>query len=163
MRNKQEPRAPRPLPSVLLALLLVIPALSGCPSGGDTLEGSMSESFDLAFDRTQLRRINGVTIQLQYLRDIEGSTIPDVVCKIVFDTPAGGIPEGEAIDIITNNGIIERVAVGGEDFPAPELANITFDSGGNEPGAAAGSFASTFDNGKTLNGTFEADLEELEF
>jgi hypothetical protein len=153
------------VPSVLSAatVVAVVLALGGCPEGGNTLEGSISESFDLTFDRTQLRRVNGVTLQLDYLRDIEGSDIPDVICKIVVDTPEGGFPAGEPVSIIENNGIIERRAVGGEDFPALELANITFDVGGNDPGEAVGSFASTFDNGKTLNGTFETELEDVEF
>ena len=75
------------------------------------MEGSISESFDLAFDRTQLRRINGVTLQLDYIRDIEGSETSDIICKVVVDTPEGGFPEGEAVSIIDNNGIIERRAV----------------------------------------------------
>ena len=146
-----------------LAAMAIAFSLGGCPEGGNTLEGSISESFDLTFDRTQLRRVNGVTLQLDYLRDIEDSEIPDVICKIVLDTPEGGFPAGEAVSIIENNGIIERRAVGGEDFPALELANITFDVGGNEPGEAAGSFASTFENGKTLNGTFDTELEDVDF
>lgn len=148
---------------VALPVALFAALAAGCPEAPNSLDGSISESFSLEFDRTEMRRFGGVTLQLDYLRDIEGASIPDVVCKIVFDTPEGGVVAGEAIDIVANDGIIERIAVGGEDYPELELANITFDVGGNEPGPAAGSFVSTFENGKTLNGNFDTELEDVDF
>lgn len=151
-----------PSARLFLALVAAVGAGAGCEQP-NSLEGTISESFDLSFDTVELRRFNGVTLQLDYLRDVEGADIDDVVCKVVFDTPEGGIPAGEAIDITQHNGIVERIATGGDDFPGLDTANITFETGGNEPGPASGRFVVTFDTGKTLNGNFDTDMEDVTF
>jgi hypothetical protein len=146
----------------LLYALVGVVSLAGCPSEPNSLEGSIDETMSLEFDRTEMRRFDGITIQLDYLKDLEGGDI-DIVAKVVFDTPADGIVADEEIDILANNGIIERRASDNLDFPPLEQGAITFSSGGNEPGAAVGRFTATFDNGKTLGGNFDTELTDVEF
>jgi hypothetical protein len=146
----------------ILLALVGMAALLGCPAAPNSLEGSIDETMSLEFDRTEMRRLLDVTIQLDYLKDLESGDF-DIVAKVVFDTPSGGIVVDEAIDIIANNGIIERRASDNLDFPALEQATITFSAGGNEPGNAAGRFAATFDNGKTLGGTFDTEMTDVDF
>jgi len=145
-----------------LLALLVSALATGCPEEPNSLEGSIDETMSLDFDRTEMRRYDGVTIQLDYIKELESGDL-DIIAKIVFDTPEGGIVVDEGIDILANNGIIERVASDGLDFPPLEQATITFSSGGTEAGAATGRFTATFDNGKTLGGNFDTELEDVEF
>lgn len=151
--------------AVLSTLLfaLTLPLGAATCEGGNTLDGSISEVVDLTFDEVQMRRFSSGAIQLDYLRAIEDTGTFDVVCKVVFDTPEGGIVVDEPIDIVANGGIIERVVAANETFPALDTANITFFTGGQDPGPVTGEFVSTFENGRTLNGTFETELEDVDF
>ncbi len=145
--------------SGLVAALLVC---SACPEQPNSLEGSIDESFDLSFDRTELKLVAGY-LRLEYLQDIEGSDQPAVICRVIVPPPEGGVVAGEAIDIVPPDGVIERRAGGGEDFPDIDTASITFEEGGNEAGPASGRFISTFTTGKTLNGNFDTELEVVAF
>lgn len=138
-------------------------ALSGCGNPPNHLEGSVESSVSLDFDETRMIRYQSLDIQLEYIKELEGSTTPDIVTKIVFATPDGGVPEGEPIDILANDGIVERVVAAGDNFPPLDQGRITFETGGNEPGPAVGDFALTFENGRTLNGNFDTELEDVDF
>jgi hypothetical protein len=150
-------RLTRLLPS--LALVLVAAA---CGDPPNHLEGSISSNVSLEFDHTRLIRYQDLSLQLEYLKTLEGGGGDDVVVKIVFDTPEGGVVAGEAIDLKAHDGVVERIVAEGDAFPPFDTGNITFDEGGNAPGPAKGSFAVTFDNGRTLNGLFEVELEDVE-
>lgn len=154
------PRLPRVLPRLTFGLALALVA-SACGDPPNHLEGSVSSNVSLEFDHTRLVRYPTLSIQLEYLKTLESGT-DDVVAKIVFDTPEGGIPAGEPIDLAKHNGVVERVVAAGDTFPPFDTGNITFDEGGNDPGLAKGSFAVTFENGRTLNGLFEVELEDVD-
>jgi hypothetical protein len=149
---------------LLAAPVLVMSLLcAGCEEEPNLLEGSVSQNFDLDFDDVRFVRINGDTYQLEYLLTLESGG-QNVICKIVFDEPEGGIPLETDVDIVANNGIIERIA-GDGDFPLPDSAIIRFfefNEPGDEPGFADGEFAITFEDGKTLNGNFEVALEDVD-
>lgn len=155
------PRKPSPL-SAFVALIFAL-AITGCGPEPNSLDGSIGEVVDLTFDQVQMRKFTSGTIQLDYLRAIEDTESFDIVCKVVFDVPEGGIPAGEAIDIPANNGRIERVVVAGDEFPEIDNATITFESGGDDVGPATGEFGATFEGGRTLEGTFDTDLEAVDF
>ena len=151
---------------LLTATLVVTPMLLGmqaCGPGPNSLDGSIGEVVDLTFDQVQMRQFTSGTIQLDYLRSIEDTEDFDIVCKVVFDIPEGGINVDTPIDIPANNGRIERVVVAQYAFPEIYTANITFTSGGDAPGPVVGEFGATFEGGRTLEGTFDTDLEEIDF
>ncbi len=145
------------------ASLAFVVVTAACGDPPNHLEGSISSNVSLAFDHTRLVRYQPtLALQLEYLQTLEGGGGDDVVAKIVLDTPEGGIVSGEPIDLAAHGGVVERVVAAGDTFPAYDTAHITFDEGGNEPGPAKGSFAVTFDNGRTLNGLFDVELEDVE-
>lgn len=152
-----------PLPLCLSSLVLFA-ALAFAPGCGDppnSLRGSIGSSHDLTFDSTRLIRYETLEVQLEYLKELEGGG-HDVVVKVVFTTPAGGIPPGEEIDLVENDGIDARVFVAGDAFPL-DRGTILFEEGGNEPGPARGRFDVIFENGRTLLGTFDTVLEDVRF
>jgi hypothetical protein len=138
-------------------------ALTACGTPPNYLEGSIDSNVSLDFDSTRMIRYTSLAIQLEYIKALEGSETPDIVAKIVFDTPEGGIPQGEPIDLKGANAVVERIVAAGDNFPALDTGRITFDEGGNDPGPAVGSFACTFDNGRTLNGDFDVEMEDVDF
>jgi len=150
----------------LAAALVSVAALFGLGCAEpNTLSGSISQSHDLTFEEVQLRLLSGQAVyELQYLLPLEGGG-NDVIAKIVFNQPEGGIKLGDELDLKTLNVKVERITAGNDPFPAGlEKAVATFTEGGSDDGEATkGEFSSTFDNGKTLNGTFEGDLEVIDF
>jgi hypothetical protein len=145
-----------------LAALSLLSGLLGCDDPPNHLEGSISSNVSLEFDDTRLIRFPSLALRLEYLKTLE-SGAEDIVARLVFDTPEGGIQAGERIDIAEHNGVVERVVAAGDGFPAFDTAHIIFDEGGNDPGPARGSFAVTFENGRTLNGKFDVELEDVDF
>lgn len=138
--------------------------VAGCPAS-NTLTGSISQSHDLSFDTVALKLLTGqLAYELKYLLPLEGGG-EDVVAKIVFNQPAGGVVVDQEIDLVAVAGRVERVTAANDPFPAGlTTAQATFSVGGNEGGeSTAGKFAATFDNGKTLNGSFETVLEIVDF
>lgn len=142
-----------------LVLLLAV----GCGRPPNSLDGSIGASVDLAFDRVELRHFpSQERVQLDYLKDLEGGNIPDVVAKVVVGVPAGGFVIGEAHALDPASDVVERVVAKGDAYPDLERGQITFDEGGAAAGPAKGSFATTFVNGKTLNGTFDVEVEDVD-
>lgn len=144
----------------LFALAIFVVTFAGCGDPPNHLEGSISSNVSLDFDETRLIRYPDLAVQLEYLKVIE--TGSDVVAKIVFDTPAGGVKNGEPIDLLAHDGVVERIVAAGDTFPPMDTGTLTFDEGGSAPGPASGSFAVTFDNGRTLNGQFDVELEDVD-
>lgn len=137
---------------------------AGCAEP-NTLTGSISSSHDLTFDQVQLTLLSGQgAYELKYLLALEGGG-DDVVAKVVFDEPADGVSADAELDLLELNGKVERITAANDPFPAGlEKANATFTIASNKNGEQnVGSFASTFDNGKTLNGTFDVELEVVDF
>lgn len=145
-----------------LVLALFTFAVVACGDPPNHLEGSISSNVSLDFDRTRLIRYASLSMQLEYLKALEGGGGDDVVAKLVFDTPEGGVKNGEPIDLVAEDGVVERIVAEGDAFPPMDTGQLTFDLGGNEPGPAQGSFAVTFDNGRTLNGNFDVELEDVD-
>jgi hypothetical protein len=149
-----------------LALAFPLAALvaSGCAEP-NTLTGSIDQSHDLSFETVQLQLLTGQgAYELKYLKALEGGG-DDTVAKVVFDQPEGGVVVDEELDLVALNGRVERITAANDPFPAVlQKANATFAAGGNDADeATSGSFAATFDNGKTLNGTFETTLKVIDF
>jgi hypothetical protein len=142
---------------------------AGCPEAPNFLDGSIKDSRDLTFDSVQLRSLSDQGAwDLQYLKKLEGGGNDDIVAKIAFTEPAGGIKLDEEIDLLDEeiDGVVQRnTAAGNSDtFPAGlEKGVITFTAGVKVGDTAKGEFAATFDNGKTLFGAFETEVTEANF
>jgi hypothetical protein len=142
-----------------LVLLLAV----GCGRPPNSLDGSVGATVDLTFDSVELRFFaEQERVQLDYLKELPGGAIPDVVAKVVVGVPAGGFPAGEPHAMDPASDVVERVVAKGDQYADLERGEITFDEGGAAAGPAKGSFAATFVNGKTLNGTFDVEVEVVE-
>lgn len=130
----------------------------------NSLSGSIDSSHDLTFDAVGLRLFTDQqAYELKYTKLLDSGDT-DVVAKVVFDVPSESVALGTAIDLLNTNGKVERITAANDPFPELESGSITFTAGGADEGAATtGEFASTFTNGRTLNGTFDAELEFASF
>ena len=101
--------------------------------------------------------------ELKYLRALEAGG-DDIVARVVVDQPAGGVTPDEPIDLVAGNGRVDRVTAANDPFPDVQAGSLTILAGGVDDGDdTRGEFASTFENGKTLNGTFVAPLAFASF
>jgi hypothetical protein len=153
-----------PLKVSVLAVALAATG-TGCAEP-NSLTGSIDQSHDLTFDQTVLTFLTGqAAYELKYLLALEGGSGDDVVAKIVFDAPAGGISAGDELDLLSLNGKVERITAANDPFPASlDKGVLTFTAAGSAEGDQnTGEFATTFDNGKTLNGTFDVELTVVDF
>lgn len=154
----------RPCTDVVIALALVSAALSGGCAEQTTLTGSIGSSHDLAFDDVTLRLFTDQgAYELKYLHALDGGG-DDVVAKVVFDAPEGGVVLGDDIDLVGQNGVVERITAKNDPFPTMQTGTLTFTAGGVDDGDdTRGHFNTTFDNGRTLNGTFATTLQHASF
>ncbi len=146
--------------------MLTIVFLLGACAEPNTLTGSISQSHDLSFDAVELRLLSEQQVyELKYLKALEGGGEDDKVAKVVFDQPEGGVVVGAELDLLSLSGSVQRTTAANDPFPTGLTTAIAvFAAGGNEAGeTTTGKFATTFDNGKTLNGTFETELLTVDF
>jgi hypothetical protein len=149
---------------IIVALAVVGSALGAGCAEPNTLTGSITDSHDLSFDTVQLRLFTDQqAYELRYEKALESGD-QDIVAKVVFDVPEGGVVLDEQFDVLAEDGRVERITAKNDPFPSVEDADFIFTAGGVEDGAATtGSWGATFDNGKTISGTFEAALEHASF
>lgn len=145
-----------------LAGVVVGLALAGCGAGpsflGNTLEGTVGSSADLSFDSVEARRFADGEVEVRYVRSANGNS--EVVAKVVVQVPSEGITYGQDIDLKAHNGAVARAVASSPDFPALDNGSIRFDTGAVKADEATrGRFNATFTTGKTLKGTFDAQLK----
>jgi hypothetical protein len=136
---------------------------AGCDEP-NTLSGSITDSHDLSFDSVRLRLFTDQdAYELRYEKLLDSGD-NDIVAKVICDAPEGGITLNTAIDIIESNGNVERITARNDPFPGVERGDLTFTSGAVDDGeVSTGEWGATFDNGKTIEGTFEIELEHASF
>ena len=146
-----------------IAALLTATVSAGCEEP-NSLGGSITDSHDLSFDSVRLRLFTDQeAYELRYEKLLDSGD-RDIVVKVIFDAPEGGITVGSAVDIVASDGNVERITAKNDPFPAVERADITFTSGGVEDvELSTGEWGATFDNGKTIEGAFEIELEHASF
>jgi hypothetical protein len=148
-------------------LAVVVTLLVGLGIGcaePNSLGGSITESHDLSFDTVRLRLLTDQqAFELRYEKALDSGD-QDIVAKLVVDVPEGGLVLEEQLDVLALNGRVERITAKNDPFPAVERADLTFTAGGVEDGEeSVGSWGATFENGKTISGTFETPLEHASF
>jgi hypothetical protein len=143
------------------ALFAALAALAGCSGPDNSLEGSIGESFSLDFDRVAIYKQDQV-LRIEYLREVAGAT--NKVCKIVVDTVGLSIGDESVIEdeLFRTHVTVQRIANEGGDFPPVQHGKITFETYEFESGGQIdGDFECLFDNGRTLSGTFDSQVEEV--
>lgn len=145
------------------AVVVVVGLGVGCAEP-NSLSGSIDSSHDITFDTVGLRLFTDQqAYELKYTKLLDSGDT-DVVAKVVFDVPAEPVALGSPIDLLATNGKVERITAANDPFPGLESGSITFTAGGSDEGSTTtGEFASTFTNGRTLNGTFDTELEFASF
>lgn len=149
--------------AVLAGALLSL-AACGESTGGSELGGSVSGSYDLDYDRVEVKK--------QYL----GSTLEAVLVLYARDTTAGGtpyypvklvvlppVPVGQFKSLMNGAGRVTRVMPDSSQFHPMKSGKIKFDRLEEPGGGASGEFYITFADasGSTLRGTFSATVEKL--
>jgi hypothetical protein len=137
---------------------------NGCGEPPNHLEGSIDESHSLAFDTVKLQLLTSqARYEFRYEKTLEGGGI-DVVAKLVFDQPAGGVVLNQAIDLITVDAVVQRVTVANDPFPDFRSGQVEFSAGAiNQDEQTTGTWTTTLENGKTLNGGFDGPLDVIAF
>lgn len=142
-------------------LTLCLAWSAACGSGGNSLEGSIGESYPLVFDRVEIRKQDDFLL-IEYVKDLAGGT--NKVCKIVVDTRDLDIDDDSTLrgDLFLRVVQVTRVAAQGGDFPVVQNGKIHFDrfefrSGGH----IQGDFEVVFETERTLSGSFEDHAVEV--
>jgi hypothetical protein len=142
----------------------VVVALFAVACGGpkNSLEGSISESFSLDFDRVVFQK-QGDTLLIEYLKDVSSTT--NKVCKITIDE-VGGLGLGDDTEIkgeVFNNHVtIQRVATDEARFPPVTGGKVHFETlEFSNGGDIDGDFECAFDNGRTLSGNFAGSIKDV--
>lgn len=146
-----------------LCFVFVLGLGVGCAEP-NSLGGSITDSHDLTFDSVRLRLLTDQqAFELRYEKALDSGD-QDIVAKLVVDVPEGGLVLDEQLDVLALNGRVERITAKNDPFPTVERADLTFTAGGVEDGEeSVGSWGATFDNGKTISGTFQTPLEHASF
>jgi len=142
---------------------LVLAGAASC-AGPDTLTGSIDQSHSLAFDTVALRYFTDQdAYELKYTQALDSGDA-DVVAKVVFDAPEGGVVVDQEIALVAGEAQVERITSKNDPFPELDEGKISFSAGAVEDGElSTGEFSALFVNGKSLQGTFSVVLEHIEF
>lgn len=143
-----------------LATVLSAGVLLAACGDGNSLEGSISESFSLEFDKVRIRKQN-LALVVEYLHDIPGGT--EKTCQVVLDTDGLNVGDNSTVkgSIFKERVQINRVGSGG-DFPPIQEGQIYFDTFRfKDKGKVKGEFDAVLEGGRTLRGDFEGKVEEI--
>lgn len=139
----------------------VLTLVAACGGPGNSLSGSIGESFSLDFDRAQIRK-QDLNLIIEYIKKQNGGE--SKVAKVVVDTQDLAVNGGAVIrgDVFSEHVTVSRVTNAGGDFPPLKSGSIRFsDWNFKNGGRVAGEFDVLFTNGRTLSGNFENDVQEV--
>ena len=141
---------------LLVALLPALLLTTACGSG-DTLDGSIGDTFSLDFDSVDIKK------QDEYLL-VEYRKGADRVCKVLVDTTDLGLKDGSKVsgEDFLDSVQISRVDASGQNFPDVDSGELELDDYEfKKGGKVSGEFSVVFENGRTLDGEFSGDVEEV--
>jgi hypothetical protein len=124
------------------------------------LDGSLTGSYDLAFDETQARLYSS-ELSIEYVEDPEGEA--KVALRVTLDV-TNGQPEGGKIYDLLEHGAIGRSDVYGSPLPDLSDGEIEFTEYGSDKdskveGTFSASFATEDDATLQIVGGFKTELE----
>ena len=142
--------------------IVFLTALVACGGPENSLDGSIGESYDLSFDRVEIRK-QGEDLIIEYIKKREVAGGDDKNCKIVVQTENLPLGDDTSIqgDTFLERVTISRVSRTGGEFPEASSGKIefkVFDFDDN--GRIDGEFEAVLD-GRTLYGNFDAEVEEV--
>ncbi len=135
------------------ALTALVTLAAACGGPGNSLSGSVGESFSLDYDRAQIRRVD-LQLMIEYIKDPNGTK----VCQVVVDTERLPLDGGAVVKgtTFTQYVTVNRVASTGGNFPDVKSGEIRFESYDfTQGGTVSGEFDVLFVTGRTLHGNFE--------
>lgn len=130
---------------------------TACGDSTKSLDGSIAQSLDLEYDDISIRLI-GQDLEIQYLRDVEGS-VDEITAKLVVEDLGDKTLAGLHISLDADNASVGRSVRDGSTFPEIAGGTLSIDEGGDEGDRLTGEFGVEFITGATLNGDFSATLE----
>ena len=129
----------------------------------NSLEGSISESFSLEYDRVEIFK-QGNALKIEYRKDVAGSIV--WVCQVIVEkTDELNLKKDTDIkgDTFLMYVSILRVSNTGGPFPDTKNGKVHFDEYKFEAGGRIdGNFETVFANGRTLSGNFDAIVKEID-
>ena len=153
----------------LCAFALLLGAMPAC-SGGNSLSGSISESFDLSFDEVRIRKQDEVLL-IEYIKLLHNGTAKPVKVvlegRLLVDHAGQRIPLVDGLfvdnDHFAKAVTVSRIVTTGANFPSIEYGEMGFgDLNFNSLGVVSGHFDVIFNGGRTLTGTFYGALQEVD-
>ncbi len=145
-----------------LCSLIIVIAIAGCGSGGNSLYGSLSEVYDLGYDTVSVSEI-GSFIVIEYDLANGGKT-----AKLSVDLNGLVPTAGEMItltDLVDNSprGTLERIVDMTIELPI-QTGTLVLNDALTVGQSVSGHFATTLSNpnGRTLDGDFKATLVKLQ-
>jgi hypothetical protein len=138
--------------------------LGACGEKDVDLWGSIDETFSLEFTDHEINK-QGTALLIEYIKEDENGGV-EKPCRLVVETANLLIVPNSDLDASAfEEGIvqIERVAIGGAEYPPITGGTLHFDDYQFVAGATiSGNFTILFENGRNLFGNFNAIVEEIE-
>jgi hypothetical protein len=148
----------------LVAIAVSAALATACGEPDVDLWGSIDETFNLEFDRHEIKK-QGTALLIEYIKELSEEA-EEKPAKLVVQTanllivPNSDLQREAFLDGIVT---LERVAVAGGDFPPISGGTLHFDDYQFVAGGLiSGSFTTLFENGRNLSGNFMAEVEEIE-
>jgi hypothetical protein len=145
-----------------LALLLLVLASAACGKDANRLYGSVSQIYDLDFDRVRISRVAD-QVSIAYLRDETKVAKLTVVVGDLANMAGNDIDLMEIVKGLPR-GTMQRVEQTTTDFTL-QVGKVHFNQEPTVGTELSGSFHTTLADpapGRTLNGEFQAKVEEVE-
>lgn len=139
------------------ALTALVLLAAACGGPGNSLEGSIGESFSLDYDTARIRR-QDLQLLIEYLRDRDEA----MIAKVVVDTERLPLDSGAVVKgaVFLQYVTVMRDEGRGNVFPDPKSGEIRFESYHfTQGGTVSGQFDVLFTNGRTLHGNFENQVQ----
>ncbi|MEZ4272562.1 MAG: hypothetical protein R3C68_14380 [Myxococcota bacterium] len=145
------------------SLICLFVGMGAC-AAPNSLSGSIGESFSLDFDQVQIRRQDD-TVLVEYLSFLNNGATEKVVKLVFEDTELLNLASTKKVsgDQFLQHVTVSRVANSGGDFPPIKTGRANFRKFKLADGSRVdGDFEIVFEVGRTLSGTFDGSLQEVD-
>lgn len=144
---------------LVLGLMLALGAVA-CGSD-NVLEGSISESISLNFDRVDILK-QGQSLRIEYIREVSGGT--NKAAMLILDTTGLSLTDDAVLkdDTFMAKVELQRLTSAGDEFPEISSGELRFFKFAfSEGDTVDGEFNVFFVNGRTLHGEFKGKIKEV--
>lgn len=148
-----------------VAASCLVAATAGCDKTGDNyLEGSVTDSYNMGFDKVRVRLFPSA-LSIEYVKNSDnGEKLP---LKVTINYPEGEIAAGRDYNLLTEGSIARGAGYDSSPLPTLESGTVHLDSfSGADGSETTGDFEAVYiaTTGAKINlrGGFSADLERVE-